>query len=171
MILESAESYRTRAHEQRQLRDDAERQGGQPHLVEHHSAQAALADDSLGSCRQACHLCGDPIADSAQSWFWRTVDGDLRAHLSCFRDWYRKGLAEDAAVLSAYDDGELKWLWMTPRQDEVATYENLRAVIVDAIRYVTTGQPIEQAADEVLTRLRGAGLPIPPPTPGAAPSS
>ena len=57
---------------------------------------------------------------------------------------------------------------MTARQGEPATYENLRATVVDAIRYITAGQPIEQAADEVLVRLRGAGLPIPSPSPGTA---
>ena len=60
---------------------------------------------------------------------------------------------------------------MTARQGEPATYEDLRAVVVDAIRYLPSGQQIEQAADEVLVRLRGAGLPIPPPSPGAAPPS
>lgn len=41
------------------------------------------------------------------------------------------------------------------------TYEDLRSIVVDAIRYVTTGQDLEEAADEALTRLRKAGLAIP----------
>lgn len=41
------------------------------------------------------------------------------------------------------------------------TYEDLRAIVVDSIRYVTAGQDLEVAADEALTRLRDAGLAIP----------
>lgn len=47
-------------------------------------------------------------------------------------------------------------------EDEAITYRELRAIVVDAIRYVTAGQPIEVAADEALQRLRDAGLPMPP---------
>ncbi len=42
-----------------------------------------------------------------------------------------------------------------------AGYGDLHATVVDAIRYFTAGQSIEEAADEVLQRLREAGLPIP----------
>jgi hypothetical protein len=42
-----------------------------------------------------------------------------------------------------------------------AGYGDLHATVVDAIRFVTAGQSIEEAADEILQRLREAGLPIP----------
>ena len=42
-----------------------------------------------------------------------------------------------------------------------AGYNDLHATVIDAIRYVTAGQSIEEAADEVLQWLRDAGLPIP----------
>lgn len=52
--------------------------------------------------------------------------------------------------------------FMGPSSDEgSAGYGDLHATVVDAIRYVTVGQSIEEAADEVLQRLRDAGLPIP----------
>ncbi len=38
---------------------------------------------------------------------------------------------------------------------------SLRATVVDVSRYITAGQSIEEAADEVLQWLREAGLPIP----------
>lgn len=51
---------------------------------------------------------------------------------------------------------------MGPSSEEgAAGYGDLHATVVDAIRYVTAGQSIEEAADEVLQRLRDAGLPIP----------
>ena len=51
---------------------------------------------------------------------------------------------------------------MGPSSEEsAADYEDLHATVVDAIRYVTAGQSIEDAADEVLQRLRDTGLPIP----------
>ncbi len=46
-------------------------------------------------------------------------------------------------------------------EEESADYGDLHAIVVDAIRYVTAGQSLEEAADEVLQRLRGTGLPIP----------
>ena len=46
-------------------------------------------------------------------------------------------------------------------EEEAADYGDLHATVVDAIRYVTAGQSIEEAADEVLQRLREAGLTIP----------
>jgi hypothetical protein len=47
-------------------------------------------------------------------------------------------------------------------QDDFPDYRDCHATVVDAIRYVTTGQSLEDAADEALTRLRTLGLPIPP---------
>lgn len=41
------------------------------------------------------------------------------------------------------------------------SYTDLHATVVDAIRYVSAGQPIEEAAHETLIRLRGAGLDVP----------
>jgi hypothetical protein len=41
-----------------------------------------------------------------------------------------------------------------------ADYGDLHATVVDAIRYITAGQSIEEAADEALQRLREVGLPI-----------
>lgn len=46
-------------------------------------------------------------------------------------------------------------------QNEDVTYRELHATVVDAIRYITAGQPIEVAAHEVLERLREQGLQIP----------
>ncbi len=46
-------------------------------------------------------------------------------------------------------------------EERAAGYGDLHATVIDAIRYVTAGQSIEEAADEVLQRLRDAGLPIP----------
>jgi len=46
-------------------------------------------------------------------------------------------------------------------QDDAETYRGLHAHVVDAIRYVTAGQSIEDAAHEALQRLRDAGLAIP----------
>jgi hypothetical protein len=52
--------------------------------------------------------------------------------------------------------------FMGPSSEEgAAGYGDLYARVVDAIRYVTAGQSIEEAAAEVLQRLRDAGLPIP----------
>ncbi len=51
---------------------------------------------------------------------------------------------------------------MGPSSEQgAADYGDLHATVVDAIRHVTAGQSIEEAADEVLQRLRDAGLPIP----------
>jgi hypothetical protein len=51
---------------------------------------------------------------------------------------------------------------MGPSSEEgAAGYGDLHATVVDAIRYITAGQSIAEAADEVLQRLRAAGLPIP----------
>lgn len=46
-------------------------------------------------------------------------------------------------------------------EEKAAEYGDLHATVVDAIRYVTAGQSLEEAADEVLQRLREQGLPIP----------
>ena len=51
--------------------------------------------------------------------------------------------------------------WGGVAKKGAAGYGDLHATVVDAIRYVTAGQSIEEAADEVLQRLREAGLPIP----------
>ncbi|MDR6969750.1 hypothetical protein [Leifsonia shinshuensis] len=40
-------------------------------------------------------------------------------------------------------------------------YEALHGAVVDALKYMSVGQSAEEAADEVLARLRTAGLPIP----------
>lgn len=45
--------------------------------------------------------------------------------------------------------------------EEALPYEHLHAVVVDGSRYITAGQPVEDAAHEVLLRLRDSGLPIP----------
>ena len=51
---------------------------------------------------------------------------------------------------------------MTPSSEERdADYGDLHVTTVDAIRYVPTGQSIEEPADEVLQGLREAGPPIP----------
>ena len=51
---------------------------------------------------------------------------------------------------------------MGPSSDEgAAGYGDLHATVVDATRYFTAGQSIEEAAGEVLLRLRETGLPIP----------
>lgn len=52
---------------------------------------------------------------------------------------------------------------MDDNKSRVPEYEDLHAIVVDAIRYVTAGQDLEIAAAEVLNRLRTAGLPIPKP--------
>ncbi len=46
-------------------------------------------------------------------------------------------------------------------EEKAPGYGDLHATVVDAIRYVTAGQSLEEAADEVLQRLREAGLSIP----------
>lgn len=48
-------------------------------------------------------------------------------------------------------------------ESKAEDYEGLHATVVDAIRYVSSGQPPEEAAHEVLQRLRDAGLAIPHP--------
>jgi uncharacterized glyoxalase superfamily protein PhnB len=45
---------------------------------------------------------------------------------------------------------------------EPVPYEELHAVVVDAIRYAPTTGDIDGAAHEALQRLREAGVPIPP---------
>lgn len=52
---------------------------------------------------------------------------------------------------------------MEDDKSRLPEYEDLHAIVVDAIRYVTAGQDLEIAAAEVLNRLRAAGLPIPKP--------
>lgn len=52
---------------------------------------------------------------------------------------------------------------MEDDKSQLPEYEDLHAIVVDAIRYVTAGQDLEIAAAEVLNRLRAAGLPIPKP--------
>jgi len=51
--------------------------------------------------------------------------------------------------------------WGRCSEEGAVGYGDLHTTVVDAIRYVTAGQSIEEAADEVLQRLRKAGLPIP----------
>jgi hypothetical protein len=45
--------------------------------------------------------------------------------------------------------------------NEALPYEHLHAIVVDGSRYITAGQSVDDAANEVLQRLRDAGLPIP----------
>lgn len=40
-------------------------------------------------------------------------------------------------------------------------YDELHAVVVDALRYEISGEALDHAAHEVLQRLRGTGLDIP----------
>ena len=43
------------------------------------------------------------------------------------------------------------------KEEESAGYSDLHATVVDAIRYITAGQSLEEAADEVLQRATGNG--------------
>lgn len=52
---------------------------------------------------------------------------------------------------------------MEDDKSRLPEYEDMHAIVVDAIRYVTAGQDLEIAAAEVLNRLGAAGLPIPKP--------
>lgn len=47
------------------------------------------------------------------------------------------------------------------QDDDFPDYRDCRSTVVDAIRYVTSGQSLEEAADEALHRLRDLGVPIP----------
>lgn len=55
---------------------------------------------------------------------------------------------------------------------EEYTYDDLHAVVVDALRYDISGkEALDHAADEVLVRLRGTGLDIPAGSSGTGPEA
>lgn len=52
-------------------------------------------------------------------------------------------------------------VWLTAIHQQKTDYEDLHATVVDALRYDVKGEALDQAAHEVLDRLRDNGLSIP----------
>lgn len=50
----------------------------------------------------------------------------------------------------------------TPGSNVGPNYQDLHAIVVDASRLITSGQTLEEAAHEVLIRLRTSGVVLPP---------